>query len=103
MNRRAYFLAAQKLVAQCFSFWVLWGNAFLTRCTLSRGPRFDKTLPGPAQSAFLKNQCFTFAKASIKGLPASTFAKDINDMAQPPRALQPVLLQAKLDSIRIAL
>lgn len=36
-------------------------------------------------------------------LPASALAKDINDMAQPPGALQPVLLQAELDSIRIAL
>jgi hypothetical protein len=39
----------------------------------------------------------------LSDLPAAAFAKDINDMTQPPGALQPVLLQAKLDSIRIAL
>ena len=54
-------------------------------------------------SLFLKNQRFLFAKDPIKELPASAFAKDINDMTQPPCALQPVLLQAELDSIRIAL
>ena len=54
-------------------------------------------------SRFLKNQRFPFAKDPIKGLPASAFAKDINHMGQPARALQPVLLQAKLDPIRIAL
>jgi hypothetical protein len=65
----------------------------------------DESAPSPLapKGRAPQNQMLYLHSASSEELPASTFAKDINHMAQPLGAFQPILLQAEFYSIRIAL